>query len=101
MKEEIYKNYLIRLSVIQKEISRLRIECLKRNYQNVGNFMMNIIALQDEEEAIINQLDLVELTCYYDDFKDVLTKEDLTVLSKVLLQLQLKKTKEALEGRRL
>ena len=95
MKEENYKNYLIRLSVIQKEVSRLRIECLKRNYQNVGNFMMYIIALQDEEETIINQLDLGELICYYDAHKDMLTKEELAVFSKVLLQLQVKKIKEA------
>ena len=99
MKEENYKNYLIRLAVIQKEVSRLRIECLKRNYQNVDNFMMNIIALQDEEKTIINQFDLGELICYYEDYKDVLTKEDLAVLSKVLLLLHIKKNKVASKGR--
>ena len=52
MEKEIYRNYLMRLVVIQKDISRLSIECLKRNYENIESFMEEIKNLQIEKEMI-------------------------------------------------
>ena len=62
MEKEIYRNYLMRLVVIQKDISRLSIECLKRNYENIESFMEEIKNLQKEQEMIIESLNRGELS---------------------------------------
>ena len=79
---ETYQESLTRLAVIQKDIGRLRIECLKRSYQNT------------EEAIIINSFDLTELALYYQDYRDALTEEMLRALGIALLELQVRKNNE-------
>ena len=94
MEKEIYRNYLMRLVVIQKDISRLSIECLKRNYENIESFIEEIKNLQIEKEMIIDSLNCGELAIYYHDYKDTLTKDELNALANALLELQIRKNNE-------
>ena len=43
---------------------------------------------------IIDQLDCRELVNYYEDYKDTLTKSELEVFSRVLMELHVKKINE-------
>lgn len=94
MEKEVYRNYLRRLVVIDKDISRLEVEWLKRHYANREFFMEEIKRLQNEEAMIIDSLDCVELAFYYDDYKDELTKDELNALGRSLMQLIVRKNKE-------
>ena len=89
MEKEVYRNYLRRLVVIDKDISRLEVEWLKRHYANREFFMEEIKRLQNEEAMIIDSLDCVELAFYYDDYKD-----ELNALGRSLMQLIVRKNKE-------
>ena len=91
---ETYQESLTRLAVIQKDIGRLRIECLKRSYQNTEDLVIAIQNLQDEEAIIINSFDLTELALYYQDYRDALTEEMLRALGIALLELQVRKNNE-------
>ena len=99
MKEEFYTNYLMRLAIIQKEVSELSVECLKRNYQNIENLMIKLKKLHEEEENIINRFDLVQLALYYNDYKETLSKKEIEALSNALLYLQAKKNTDIVEKR--
>ena len=94
MEAGMIKNMLMRLVVIKREVSKLRIECLKKNYENVGELLEHVQVLQNEESMIIDQLDCKELVNYYEDYKDTLTKSELEVFSRVLMELHVKKINE-------
>ena len=94
MEAGMIKNMLMRLVVIEREVSKLRIECLKKNYENVGELLEHVQVLQNEESMIIDQLDCKELVNYYEDYKDTLTKSELEVFSRVLMELHVKKINE-------
>lgn len=92
--DELCKNELTRLAVIYKEISRLEVECLKRNYKNVDTLDEQIKRLNVEKDDIIKGMNLIKLAAFYDEYKNYLTKAELEALGRVLLELQLKKSEE-------
>lgn len=103
METEKVKDYLMRLVVIHKELSKLSIESLKRGHkpsEEMANITLEILNLASEEEHIISCFELTELSLYYMDYGSTLTREELSALSRVLLQLQVKKHNEEINEER-
>lgn len=92
--DEVYRNKLARLAVIYRELSEINTECLKRNYQNIDKLNEQKEKLNLEKDSIINGINLIKLAAFYDEYKSYLAKKELDALGKVLLELQLKKSKE-------
>ncbi len=93
--EEMYKCKLTRLAVIYREISRLEVEILKGNYENVDALDVKIEKLNLEKDNIIKGMNLVKLAAFYDNYKGRLTKAELDALGRVLLELHLVKSEES------
>ena len=58
MEKELIRNEIMRLTVIYKEISKLRIECLKMGYVDTEALEYKMKVLQNEEKGITSSLDM-------------------------------------------